>query len=510
MTVYIVILAVLVLGGAIATAGDRIGTKVGKARLSLFKMRPRQTATVVTILSGSLVAATTLGILLATDKQLRTGLFELKDIQRDLATSRQQLDRAKQQKQQIERELTQAQTDQEKAKQRLTSLNQSLARVSEKLKASQDEQAETEDRLDATQLQLNNTQGSLSRVSQERAQVEAQLNQTQAQKQALQSEITELQTDRQQLIEQREAVTRQIAERDRAIRQNQEQLEMQQQQIATQQQQIGEKQQQIDAKQQQLADQEELLRSQEQTLAQREELLDRLKEEQASLEDQVNRLEYGFRQLRERRVAIGRGQVLASGVIRIIQPYATERVVEELLREANRVAVQLTRPGAEATEPAIVLDREEFEGLLEQIRDGNEYVVRVLSAGNYILGEAVVQVDVEVVRNRLVFDLGEVVSAAEIDPQAMSQEAIAERIALLLEAARFRALQQGMLGERIQVADGQRETVLEFIRQIQQQPQPVDVQAIVTDLTYTAGPLKLKLVAFRGGEMVLETSDREP
>jgi uncharacterized protein (DUF3084 family) len=121
-----------------------------------------------------------------------------------------------------------------------------------------------------------------------------------------------------------------------------------------------------------------------------------------------------------------------------------------------------------------------------------------------------VQVDVEVVRNRLVFDLGEVVSAAEIDPQAMSQEAIAERIALLLEAARFRALQQGMLGERIQVADGQRETVLEFIRQIQQQPQPVDVQAIVTDLTYTAGPLKLKLVALRDGEMVLETSDREP
>ena len=39
-TGYILILATLLLGGVIATVGDRLGTKVGKARLSLFNLRP--------------------------------------------------------------------------------------------------------------------------------------------------------------------------------------------------------------------------------------------------------------------------------------------------------------------------------------------------------------------------------------------------------------------------------------------------------------------------------------
>jgi len=50
-TGYILIIAILVLGGVIATVGDRIGTRVGKKRLSLFNLRPKNTAVLVTILS---------------------------------------------------------------------------------------------------------------------------------------------------------------------------------------------------------------------------------------------------------------------------------------------------------------------------------------------------------------------------------------------------------------------------------------------------------------------------
>jgi uncharacterized protein (DUF3084 family) len=58
---YILVLAVLLLGGVIATLGDRIGMKVGKARLSLFNLRPRQTATLVSIATGSVISASTPG-----------------------------------------------------------------------------------------------------------------------------------------------------------------------------------------------------------------------------------------------------------------------------------------------------------------------------------------------------------------------------------------------------------------------------------------------------------------
>ena len=66
----LLITTVLVLGGVIATLGDRIGMRVGKARLSLFNLRPRQTATVVSILTGSVISASTLGLLLVASEQI--------------------------------------------------------------------------------------------------------------------------------------------------------------------------------------------------------------------------------------------------------------------------------------------------------------------------------------------------------------------------------------------------------------------------------------------------------
>ena len=125
-TGYILIGAILILGGVIATVGDRLGTRVGKARLSLFKLRPRSTAVVVTILTGSLISAVTLAILFAADKTLRTGVFELEKIQKDLrhrrqdlentrhdlANTRQQLETTSTQKSQVEKELVQARAEQ--------------------------------------------------------------------------------------------------------------------------------------------------------------------------------------------------------------------------------------------------------------------------------------------------------------------------------------------------------------------------------------------------------------
>jgi len=77
---YILIVAILLLGGVLATLGDRIGTKVGKARLSLFNLRPRKTATVVTIMTGCLISASTLGILFGLSESLREGVCDNLDM----------------------------------------------------------------------------------------------------------------------------------------------------------------------------------------------------------------------------------------------------------------------------------------------------------------------------------------------------------------------------------------------------------------------------------------------
>ena len=94
MSGWLLILALLLLGGVLSTLGDRLGSKVGKARLSLLGLRPRSTAVLITVLTGSLISAISLGLMLLVSDRLRTGLFELDQLERRLRDSRVALSRS--------------------------------------------------------------------------------------------------------------------------------------------------------------------------------------------------------------------------------------------------------------------------------------------------------------------------------------------------------------------------------------------------------------------------------
>ena len=91
MSGWLLIIFLLLLGGLISTFGDIVGTKIGKARFSIFKLRPRRTATLITIITGSLISASSLSLMILVNRQLRLGLFRLGDLQRKLQESRQML-----------------------------------------------------------------------------------------------------------------------------------------------------------------------------------------------------------------------------------------------------------------------------------------------------------------------------------------------------------------------------------------------------------------------------------
>ena len=69
------VLVLLVAGGVIAYVGDRLGTYIGKKRLSFRGLRPRHTAMLYTVLSGGLIAVLTLGALMAYDSAVQTALL---------------------------------------------------------------------------------------------------------------------------------------------------------------------------------------------------------------------------------------------------------------------------------------------------------------------------------------------------------------------------------------------------------------------------------------------------
>lgn len=129
MTGWLLILAVLLLGGVLATIGDRLGSRIGKARLSLFRLRPRSTAVLITVLTGSLISALTLGLMLAVSERLRIGLFQLDKIESKLSNARKNLDFSVVQLTRSEKQLNKARKDVSKADQGRAAARQQLQQV---------------------------------------------------------------------------------------------------------------------------------------------------------------------------------------------------------------------------------------------------------------------------------------------------------------------------------------------------------------------------------------------
>lgn len=491
-TGYILIAAILTLGGVIATVGDRIGTRVGKARLSLFKLRPRKTAVVVTIVTGSIISASTLAILFAADERLRTGVFELEKIQNDLRSQQQQLEATKSQKSQVEKELAQARAEQKaqqiEAQQKQAEAQKRLQATNQSLQAALAKQAQTQGQLNRTQAkqvqtqgQLNRTQGQLSQITSQFQQAQTRLGTVSQQATVLRSEIQQLQTERQQLIEQRNSVKSQIAQRDRDI--------------ATLDQKISQRDRDIVER--------------DQVITQRETRLKELETQQEYLEREVAKLEQYYQDyqvLRQGNVAILRGQVLAYGVVRIVQPAAARRAVEQILRKANQTAIQFTQPGTNpGSEQVLQIPPKQVEQLISRINDGRDYVVRILSAGNYVLGEKPVQIFADATLNRLIFANGDVLAAISTTPSSMTAEELQQRVELLLSASKFRVRRAGILGDTIQIGDNRIQTLIRFFEQLKQYNQPLEIKAVAAGNTYTSGPVRVELVAVQNGQVVFDT-----
>jgi uncharacterized protein (DUF3084 family) len=68
-------LLIMIAGGFIAYFGDRLGYVMGKKRLTLFGLRPRHTATALTVIAGVVIGGVALTFLLAVNQSFRIALL---------------------------------------------------------------------------------------------------------------------------------------------------------------------------------------------------------------------------------------------------------------------------------------------------------------------------------------------------------------------------------------------------------------------------------------------------
>ena len=488
MTGFVLFFAVACLGGVIATVGDRIGMKVGKSRLSLFNLRPRQTATLVSVVTGMIASFATLTLLFLLDGSLRKGVFQLDDIQAELSAAQTDLEATETEKEKAESTLSDSKKLQAQAQTRLVETNESL----------QTAIAREEETLN----NLLDTQSQLDQVSEQAG--------------SLRDEIGGLRLEREALIAEQAEVRSRIAQRDQEISQRNSELSQRNQQLAQRDQEVRQRTAELSERDQQIAQ-----RNSE--IAEREARLAELQKQQAFLSEEIGRLEEEFQGLRLGNVAIARSQILAYTVARPDSEQNAVQAVEQALAEANRFAVQTVLPRTDTVDNfTLRFDPVAVSKIVSTITDSQSYVIKVASAANYVINESCVAdalsksgppcllVNVEAVPNEVIYQPGDVLSSVRVSSDDIRNDRLVERFIILQATAEFEARRSGIIRYRPIIANGLPEPLNEFLARVDDYGESLEIQAFASQPIYPTGPVYLELAAVRDGDVLFRTRVAAP
>lgn len=202
---FYIIAAVAIIGGFIAYLGDRVGMRVGKKRMTVFGLRPKYTSIIVAIVTGILIAASTLALLAVVSKDVRTALFHLRQIQLDLAQKKGKVV-----------ELTAQVSQKEKEVQRLIKNYQQtekeLTRVSIQRQKMQKELELAITQYQAAQSKLHSKEGELLQKQQEVEAKQQRVAMLTDITQQLESQNAKLQEDKERFIAEIEKISKENTE----------------------------------------------------------------------------------------------------------------------------------------------------------------------------------------------------------------------------------------------------------------------------------------------------------
>ena len=114
---WLLIVLLIFLGGLIAPFGDLLGSKIGKARFSILKLRPKKTATIVTIITGGFISAISIGLLILVSEEFRQRLFvDIPFLQKTLDESKKALAPLQEERKKLEKKIVQKENELNKLK----------------------------------------------------------------------------------------------------------------------------------------------------------------------------------------------------------------------------------------------------------------------------------------------------------------------------------------------------------------------------------------------------------
>ncbi|NLH46442.1 MAG: DUF3084 domain-containing protein [Acholeplasmataceae bacterium] len=165
------ILVLAIMGGAIAFIGDKLGSKIGKKRLSIFGLRPYHTSVLMTVITGIMIAAATLGVLAVTSKDVKTALFGMEKLKAEMVALN---------------------NDKLTAQKELADKNKLIASLDNQIKETTSNLEEMQRERDAINAQLLDLQDRYAQADADLAAMKAEVEALEASREKLNAEIKEL------------------------------------------------------------------------------------------------------------------------------------------------------------------------------------------------------------------------------------------------------------------------------------------------------------------------------
>lgn len=439
------VVLMMVFGGALAYGSDWLGRRLGKQRLTLFGVRPRHTATLLTTLTGVLTVAVTIAILTALNESFRVWitrgdriLYELRENETRLQSLRERTEQLISERKQLEEERAKAEAE--------------LLRIKAQYEQQLQKAQLLEQELDAARARLADSQRTLKSVQKQVALLRQVREELQHQTERLRQEVADLQAFQQRLREQNKDFT------EYNIRVTQENIQLENRNRT-----LLAENQQLEARNRELQQQNTELESQNRVLLDRNtEYRMRLTQLESAVRELVQ-----LANIRLQPVAFQIGEELARTILPANwSEFRIRTALQDLLNRADQFARQRGARAQDAPRAVFIPEKrvrlasgeeitvdevESLDTIVANIRNYRDSVVAlVVALTNTAEGEPV-PVEIRLFRNHKVFTAGQEVARTTLECRG-EHDVLAQVLQFLQGTVRQAAIERGMV-PRVEQAD---------------------------------------------------------
>ncbi len=507
-TSIIIIGTLLVVSGIIAYWGDVVGKRMGKKRLSLLGLRPRQTGTLMSIATGILIQVFSIAVLTIISRAARTALFEFDTLQENITrlrsenrTLENQSRVLKERNGRLTRDLGGTLTQLGTTRKELQSKSVSLRQRQRDIARLEARQGVLRNQVQQLRAEMHHTQGLLKVADRRYQETHTHYGKVQAKLLSTESKLQEAQDSYEVARDKLEATqkdlagkTREIAETEKEVNKATELLNKFNRQLSDLQKQKDDLQVELDG----LQKTKELLGKE----------VSELKVIRAELESQRAELAGAVTGLVGKEVIVERGEVLYSTVVTGGRPVEdVKQDLQRILQEARDVAQKRGAKGKENKPPLSIASRyvEDPEGhriyfyeehVVEKCAQDisasrDDAIVEVIALFNSVEGDPV-DADLRLFPNRFVFTKGTVLVEESVDGRNPTG-ALFKQVLGTLEKIRSVAKGKGMRGgSENRYGEISYEELFDVLERVRRMKSQVNLKIIVSDDTRAAGPLHVR------------------